>query len=427
MKMKRTLMMATLCAAAGFSMPVMAQVSSDTASNFARDRNVSVRERPRSDYEARGLPLGGFKAFPRVGVELVQDDNIFATARNEVDDTVWKVRPEIAINSEWSRHSLSGFARGVITRYSDNSTENTNDYIVGVSGKLDILRRSNVNGSYTYNYLTEPRSSPTAPGAAAEPTRYTLNVANLGGVHEMNRLRLSGRVAYSLYDYDDPPRRGGGVIFQQDRNRTMVVENLRAEYAVSPDTAVYVAAILNQRNYDLERPRAAFDRDSDGYEAAVGVNFDFSALMRGEVQVGYLAQSYQDPRFKDIEGFSARAAVDWFPTELTTLNATLSRSVEETISIASPGFLATSVGARVDHELLRNVLINAQASYSNDDYEQLDRTDKTVAAGLGATYLMNRSVGITAGYNFLERSSKGVNSNPGFTDNKVSIGITLQL
>lgn len=426
--MNHKLSLAILFATAALLSPLgaSAQVSSDTASNFSRDRNVSVRERPRADYEAAGIRLGAFKAYPRFGIEVTADDNIYAAARNEVDDLIVRYRPEIAINSDWSRHSISGFARANVTRYQDNSNEDTDTYVVGASGKLDVLRRSNITGNVSHSYAAEPRSSPTAPTAALEPTTYYLDTVNLGGLHEMNRLRLTARASYNDYDYKNPRQNGGGFVQQQDRDRVMWSETLRAEYAVSPDTAIYAAAVFNQRDYRLERPAATFDRDSDGYEAVVGVNFDFSALMRGEVQIGYMAQSYQDALFQDIEGLSARAAVDWFPTELTTVGVTLSRTVEDTVSITSPGFLSTSVGGRVDHEFLRNVLLSAQASYTHDDYEQLDRTDKTKSAGLNATYLMNRRVGFTVGYTFLERTSKGVNFSPGFTDNKVSGGITLQ-
>jgi hypothetical protein len=41
----------------------------DLASNFKRDKNTSVRQRPRPDYEAIGVKTGGFTLYPRVTVE----------------------------------------------------------------------------------------------------------------------------------------------------------------------------------------------------------------------------------------------------------------------------------------------------------------------------------------------------------------------
>lgn len=420
---RRTLIQALVVSAVIVG-PGVALAQSVTTSQFARDRNVTVRERNRPDYEALGIHAGGFLVFPRLGLDVVSDDNIFATQNNEVNDVIWRVRPELTVNSNWNRHALSVFARAQVNRYADHSSEDTTDYTVGAKGRLDIGVQSSLTANATHQYLTEPRTATTAPGAAAKPVRFYLDQAVVTGVHEFNRLRVTGRLNYGEYDYRNVAATNGGVLLQDFRDRTQWSETGRVDYAISPATAVYVTATANQRNYRLSPPTVSSNKDSDGYEASVGVNFELSALMRGEIDVGYLSQSYDDPAFKDIDGMSLHAAVDWFPTELTTVNFTASRSVEE--AVVAGGYLSTNVGARVDHELLRNVLLSANAGYSHDDYEGVDRTDKTKSAGLGVTYLLNRNVGVSGAYNYLDRDSKGISRNPSFTDNKLTATLTLQ-
>ena len=67
---------------------------------------------------------------------------------------------------------------------------------------------------------------------------------------------------------------------------------------------------------------------------------------------------------------------------------------------------------RVDHELLRNLQLNAQYSYYKNDYELLPgapefaRDEDTESRwGVGATYFVNRSVWISASYDFSDFSS----------------------
>ena len=129
-------------------------------------------------------------------------------------------------------------------------------------------------------------------------------------------------------------------------------------------------------------------------EVLAGANFELSNVTRGEIGVGYLRQSYDDPAFKDIEGFGARGQVEWFPTQLTTVTFTASRVIEDSGIPGSAGYINTSLGAQIDHELLRNVILTGQLAWGDDDYDTLDREDKRLRAGVSATYLLNRGVGL---------------------------------
>ncbi|WP_029910575.1 outer membrane beta-barrel protein [Caulobacter sp. UNC358MFTsu5.1] len=414
----------TSAATAAFFMLVVPHVASaqDLGSNFKRDRNVTVRERPRPDYEAKGIKAGGFTVYPRVTGSVERNDNIYATAIAEQDDTIWRVKPEVAIRSDWSRHALGAFASATINRYSDFDTENTEEYTVGVNGRADITRGSNVTGSLQYQKRTEPRTSPTSPLAAATPVEYSLVTGSVIGVKEFNRIRLTGRLTDRNYNYDDVRNIAGGVLDQDARDRNEIYYGLKAEYAVSPDTALFGSIVGNTKNYDL----ATSGRDSDGYSATVGANFELSSLVRGEIEIGYMDQSYDLPIYDDIDGVSAKAEVEWFPTQLTTVTFDGSRTIEEAVATGSQGYISNNVSASVDHELLRNVLLSAEASYGKDDYQSIDRNDKRTGASAGVTYLINRNVGVFLTYTYLKQESSGGQRGSSFSDNKLAASIALQ-
>jgi hypothetical protein len=407
----------------------------DAYTNFKRDRNVSVRQRPHQGYEALGIRAGAFMIWPKVATTIESNDNIKASSANPQSDTVWHVVPELNVASNWSRHSLQAYARSTINRYSKLSSENTSDYSVGALGRLDILRTETVNGGLDWSRLTEPRTSSSSPTDSKSPIQYETSSAFVSAAREFNRLRVSGRLDLRQFNYLNGVTTLGQPVLEKDRDRTLTIATARADYAVSPDTALFVQVAGNDRNYRLNNPPVAQypnfqNRDSKGVEALVGANFELSALVRGEIGVGYLQQSFKNPAFSDISGLGARAQVEWFATQLATVTITGSRTVEDAGVIGSSGYLSSNIGAQVDYELLRNVILGAQVGYGNDDYRGIDRTDRRFTAGINATYLLNRSVGVTVGYNHFEQTSRGAvivqRGASDFTVDKVGATLTLQ-
>ncbi len=421
--MKATRLAKVILASTAIAWPLSAMAQ---PSQFARDRSVSVRERPRPDYEAPGVRVRSFLLQPRVAIDSTFDDNIYATRNGPIRDVIWRARPELTIVSDWSRHLASVFARASVNRYEKNPTEDSTDYAYGARGRLDVGRASSLTLNLARLYSTEPRSSPSSPRQAAAPVRYYTDQATAIARVEGNRLRFTGRGGYSRFDYESVARIGGGVLSQDARDRRVTSEALRVDYAVSDATSIYVNGALNQRNYALESPPAVTDRDSHGYEAAVGINFERPALMRGEVEVGYLEQTFDSQLYSTISGASLRMSLDWFPTQLTTLNLQASQSIEDAVIIGAAGYLATSGQVRFDHELRRNIILTGTAGYEKDVYQGIDRTDQSVTSSLAATYLLNRNVGVTTSYNYLDRRSDGSASNLNFTDNRVTGTLIIQ-
>ncbi|MCK5908823.1 MAG: outer membrane beta-barrel protein, partial [Caulobacter sp.] len=75
----RLLMCSAAMACIALTAPQAVQAQ-DLGSNFKRDKNVSVRQRPRPDYEAAGQKAGGFTLYPRVTADVERNDNIYAVA-----------------------------------------------------------------------------------------------------------------------------------------------------------------------------------------------------------------------------------------------------------------------------------------------------------------------------------------------------------
>ncbi|WP_309630361.1 outer membrane beta-barrel protein [Brevundimonas sp.] len=394
--------------------------------NFSRNRNTSVQQRPRRDYEAPGVRAGGFLVYPRLELSAERIDNIYATATNEVDDTVFHVRPELAIESDWNQNFLSAYARGSLNRYSDNESENTDEYGIGTSGRIDVNRQSNIGFGADFAGGFEPRTAPSAPRNAVEPTALNTAQAYVSGSRAAGYLKLSGRADWRSFDYEDGRTGAGAVIDQDGRDRDIMSVSGRVDVAVSPDTAFFFQATANDRQYDVGSSVIVPNRNSQGTEYLFGANFEISALVRGEIAAGYIEQSFDQAAFDDVSGFGARAQLEWFPSELTTINVAAGRTVEDTPVVGAGAYVANSASFSVDHELLRNVILNARLFWSRDDYEGVDREDTRVGANIGGTYLINRNLGINASFSTLDTQSDGAARDLDFTVNKLAIALVAQ-
>ncbi len=395
---------------------------------FARDRNVAVMERARPGYQALGLPLGGFIAYPKLELGIENNSNIYATPNGAKGDSIGLINPELDIMSRWSRNSLSAFVKGASRQYATRTNESATDWQLGGAGEV-FVGDTTVDAGGAYGYFATPRSASisgtTLNLITIHPVEYYRSDANFGLTHTFNRLRISGGVVYSNYDYQNGRNALGGTVLEKPFTQSQTVASAKAEYAISPDTAVYVTGAYNTIHYPNQLV-GTLNRNSTGETYAIGANFDISQLVRGDVQVGYLNQDFAASGFGSASGFSAKGKVQWFPTQLTTVTLIGARQINPATVAGSPAVLSGSVGGQVDHELLRNVILTALAHYQLDDYRGVDRHDRITELGLSGEYLLNRNIGVHLGYSYLKQDSSGLFRGLTFDVNRVMLSTTLQ-
>ena len=214
----------------------------------------------------------------------------------------------------------------------------------------------------------------------------------------------------------------GAALVQSDRDRQERELAFRAAYEIAPEFEAFAQATLGQRRY--RRPQGGYDRSSDGRELVVGTTLDFGGVVSGELFAGHLVQDYDDSRLADIGGPTVGASITWNVTPLTTIRTEVQRLVEETTVSASSGFLSTTIRASVDHELLRNLILDAGLGMTRNHYEGADREDTITRVGLGALWLARRTVQIEVDWRFEGRNSTVGGAD--YDDNVIGLRIRLQ-
>lgn len=399
---------------AGHVSQVQAQAPADTL-----ERGATVMDRPRPELDPLGVRAGSFLIFPKVEAGTAYQTNVYAVPDNETGDFIFTLSPSVVARSDFSRHALTFEAGAEIGRYLDETSENYFDYRAIATGRLDVGAGGAATGRIGHFKNHEDRGDPDEVTSASEPVEYSLTLGEVGYRQRFNRISAGIGASAEWIDYEDVSLIGGGTSDQDDRDRWEYSTNARVGYEIQSGFEAFLRGTYSVIEYDRE----SVNRDSDGYEIVVGSDFDLTGLLTGTAYAGYLARDFDNPAFEDPDGLAFGVDLDWSVTQLTTVRATAERTIEESTSTSSRE--RTEFGIGVDHELLRNLILQADAVYRLDDFVGSTREDDFYTVGVGAIYTLNRNFYGRAGYVFETRESNI--STFDYDDNIISLTLGARL
>jgi len=386
----------------------------------------SVAQRYRPGLEADGVPVGAMTLYPQAGVEAVYIDNVFATQNGERDDVAMLLTPEARLRSITSRYRAEIGASAEVARYSKYDSENYEDLRFWTTADT-AFGINEVSADLRLSELHEPRTSPDAV-AGSKLTEFSDRSVALDYTYRPGRLFASADGRLRRLNFSDTDAPGGGKIDNHDRDRDITELGGRLGYSLSPDLAVYGELRGDGIEYDQRTDDNGYQRSSDGVQLRAGTLVEITDLISGEFYLGYEKRDYDDARFSDIDAFVFGGDVMWNLTQLTTITAEAHRRVDPTTIVGASGVLITILGAGIDHELRRNLILNANLSFIHDDFEGISREDDIVTLELGGRYLMNRYAYVDFGYGYSDRdTSPSSSTGIVYTINEVFLRIVAQL
>lgn len=424
---KLTFSVALVVSAALYVPAASAQLQGTVLETASTGRNISVRQRERPEYDSAGILAGGFVISPSLGAKLGYNTNVFQTDADETSDGYVDFDPKITANSNWSRHSLAAEAHGAFRRYFNNSIRNENGFGTSLKGRYDIGVDSAFNLAAQYDRYYETLYDLSSVTGGASPTP----VDNLAGTASLTKafgpLRLSVLGNAERLNYNSYTTLGGVKQSQDDRDRTSAAGALQADYSIGEGTYLFTQIGYENISYDNTLGAGIQNRDSNAVRAIAGVSTDLAALIRGRIGVGYIRRSYKSNEFGNAAGFALEGRVEYFPTELTTVTLNVRRVLEDAATTVRGGYFRTGGDLRIDHEFLRNLLLNSQFRYEVADYGSVLGQARVWRLGAGAKYLWSRHIAFDTQLGYTKRTQDPlVVGNPykGFT---ASVGLSYQL
>jgi hypothetical protein len=409
----------------GAAIPAAAQDATAPTYIGMTDQDIGVMDRSRPEYDAKGIPMGGFRLFPSLIASANYDDNLFKTPV-ATDGWFFEEVATARLQSQWGRHFLEFYGGVDNYNYSKFSRLDLTDWNIGSDGRLDISRAMRLNAAGSYGEYHEPLNSPNTVGFQASPNRYDKGHADLSLSYQPNRLGFGFGGSYDRYDWQNTPLIGPppGTLVNKDRNESEYQAYARVSYDFSPGYSMFVKGLWDDRQFDQFLDRSGLHRSNNGYRLDAGLDLQISHLVSGEIYVGYLDQKFAAP-LTDVSGVDYGVNLNWYASPVFTVHLNGAHDISNTTLAGISASDDKSVNLSADYELRRNIILQGFVGYTNSKFVGSTRKDDLPSAGISMHYLMNRYASVDAGYTYSKRSSNVAGAD--YKDNLFRVGLTLHL
>lgn len=343
-------------------------------------------------------------------VDRYYTDNVYFSrplfTQRRLDDWVTVVKPSVGYRHEFDKGRVNLNAYAEIGRYSRYSSEDYEDYGISADGRhifspttLAVWGAGLARGHEARNSL-EPSDL-----VGTNPTEYWKGSAYGAIAHRFGDDTVKLGFTYDRYDYDDART----TVFpftvnQDDRDRDMATLGARYTHALSETSRVFAEGTLDWRDYRSAADDNGFTRDSHGLRAALGWQGDLGQNASVELFGGVLYQDFSDGSFDSILAPDFGARYSWQEGG-TSLDAQLSRSLEETTLSGTSSYLKTTGRVQARQDLPGNLRVYAGLAVSDLDFRDSSRRDLLTDIWLGARRYLSPNFFIGAEAAFQESES----------------------
>jgi hypothetical protein len=368
---------------------------------------LPVRRRLSPDedlFAPTGLHAGTFMLRPAVETTVGYDSN---PARSATGKSSWfaVVAPELLASSNWSRHELTANIRGSYTDYESASSLNRPSLDARVNGRVDVTPLTRLDLETRVIVGTDNPGSPNIQAGLAKLPIYTTVGGTAGLGQRFNRVEVTLRGGVDRTVYQQSTFTDGTTASNADRDFDRYFGELRASYELTPGVKPFVETGADQRVHDLAIDRSGVRRDSDGRYVKAGTTFELERTLTGDVALGWVERSYEDPTLPRISGLTFDASLTWLASALTTVKLTARTTVDETILIGVAGAFTREVALEIDHAFRRWLIAAFKISGATIEYVGSPRADERYAASALITYKLTRELWLKGEYRHEWRNS----------------------
>jgi hypothetical protein len=376
-------------------------------------------------YAPIGVRIGNINFFPLIGESVGYDSNPNRLDRPLAKGSfVSQTEGELRIQSDWSRHELTGSLRAAYNEYPSVPDASRPEGAGKLGLRLDVSRDTTVDAEAHYQLDTERPSSPELGVSVRERPIVSTEGGSVAVTQRFNRFSATLRGTIDRTDYQDVILSNGSILDQGDRAFTQYGGRLRLAYEFSPSFSPFVEGLGDTRIYDRKVNNAGFQRSSDGIGARAGATFELTRLIKGEISAGAIQRRYDDPRLRNLTSPLVEAAVSWAVTPLTTVRLTGLMTVDETTVPGATGIVGSRATLEVAHDLRRNLTITPAFTYFENNYQGVPITEHGYNASIKLDYRLTRQIAIRASYIYEQLKSSVPGSD--YKANVFLVGMRLQ-
>ncbi len=351
----------------------------------------SFLQQPPPDYTPQGIRLGDFVLHPQVQESLGTNSNVQGEAGSKGSPTI-ETTGMLQGQSNWSRDSL-----GIDVDIDNVQTPrvsglNYTNYTASIAGSLDI-GRDKLSGAYSYlnvNLL------PNQIGGLGlnEVLPVVTNDMRASYAAQFASIAIVPSITVDTYRYGNAVV-GGGVQSYGYLNRDLYTPGVALRYELAPQRdLVFVLRGTSAQYLTVQAGQPG--RDYVDLQALAGLDFAASGVVRYRALLGYETRSYRSAQIPDVSSPIVEAAAIWTPTRMTTVTGAVTHRIEDAIETDIYNYTYTELRVAAEHQLYRNVLLQAYVDVQRANYAQQGGIQTTYGGGVSVAWLLNRNTRLRA-------------------------------
>jgi hypothetical protein len=324
--------------------------------------------------------------------------------------------PSVRAQSTFARHSI-GFGAGATAGTALKDTgDDFFDWRLSADGRVDLSRKSKINAAVGYSRDVEDDETIDAEDADGDTPIHTID-ASLGYDVSGERVGMGVGASVSRLDVE-------GDDFA-DRDRTAYGMNARLRFKWSEDLTLSGGPAYRRSTFDEDLADDGDSRDAEEYSFQVGAGYRASRTISTRAALGYAIVNFDDPDRDNDDGATGSAGLTRAPGTGTTLHLRANRSLGLSIGDNQDSRTSTSGQVTLAHRLAlgSRSALSSSLSLGITRLSDLDRTDRTLVAGLTYGYRLAEHAFFTASYRFSRRDSDDEDAD--YYRNLLSVGVTV--
>ncbi len=366
---------------------------------FDHQQGVTVLSRLRPLYENPGVRLGGYTVNAHLDENVGYDSNITGISGGPSSGFA-KTSPSVSATSNWSRNRLGFSASMDNYSYFSAPAQNYTNYNLSVGGGYTIGRHD-LNVGYSH-FRQHELGTDIGSVASTSPVAYDVDDIRTDYTFEAGRFSFVPNVDVRLYQF------GSALVLgqpanQQYRDRTVLSGGVTTRYELSDQRGILV--VLQGISSHYLRPQLGLpSNNSKSALLLAGLDYQATGLWRYRLLGGIEVREFASARYGTRAAPIFEASVIYTPTGLTTVTGLARREIEDPQSDGVAGYTYTTVGAVVDHELRRNILLQGRATFQAAQYLESNGSTTSYTLGAGVNWLVNRRVRLSADYDATQQN-----------------------
>lgn len=347
------------------------------------------------------IKYGEISVTPTIGIHLGYNDNVTNSHTNKISSSVIRLTPKLVALADKGSSKFTLSYAGDLIYLPESTADNRNTNSLILAGDQVLTTRNRLDWALSYINGAEARGVNDASRAlnfiTLEPDQFRSYEAKgkyiFGAVGAKGNLELKSNYLDKEYT--------NNRLTTATRDYSLFNYGAEAQWRISPKTQIVLD--VNQTKINYKSPLSSQDSTETKY--LLGTRWKALAKTEGYFKIGRGTKDF------DAAGISQRSTtvyesgIKWSPLTYSTFDLSLARNYVDGSSINTPAGLSKSINGMWNHQWKSYFKTSVGAVYSNINYPDSGRTDKTDRYTLSAIYDAKRWLGLGVDYTYINRDS----------------------